>query len=98
MAYYVSPELYAKYKEAVMELGLSTQEYVKMTFQRGKRGLTDKEIAQKLGLEEVDVAEIRAIAEIDLLPANSWWEADQFKAKRAKDFFAREKKGSNPGP
>lgn len=69
----VSPELYKKYKTAILE-------YSNAVHDSRKRGLTHAEIAEKLGLEEWEVKEILAVAEKDI--PSSWWpEADEFKKR-----------------
>lgn len=69
----VSPQLYAKYKTAVLEYSNAVQD-------SRQRGLTAAEIAEKIGLTEADVREILAVAEKDL-PMEWWSEADEFKKR-----------------
>lgn len=79
MAYTVSKELYEKYKHQVIDLSLAVQEYEGT---RQKRGLTDAEIAERLGLSERDVTEIRTVAEVDLQILEWYTEAEDFKIER----------------
>ncbi|MCZ6613410.1 MAG: hypothetical protein O6762_01870, partial [Thaumarchaeota archaeon] len=70
MVHVVTPEMYKKYKEKI--LGLSN------AIQEGQRGLSVREIADKLGLKLEDVKEILSIAEKDV--PLSWYEdAERFK-------------------
>ncbi len=77
----VGPETYKKYKDEVLRLCNSFQEI-------GKRGLSDKEIAERLGLDEQTVTEIRCVAERDVYPLDEWQEAIEFKRKAAKDWLS----------
>ena len=89
MAHYVSPKLYNKYKEQVLEMSPAIQHYEGMVAVREHHGLSDQEIADRLGLAAEDVTEIRCIAEIDLLPADSWLKAASWKCKRTRRAFKR---------
>ena len=84
MSKYVSPELYHKYKHKVLEMGLAIQYYEGTTAVRESSSLSDQEIADKLGLDVADVTEIRCIAEIDLLPADTWIKSDNWKREKAR--------------
>ena len=82
MGPYVSPELYNKYKETILNMSLAVQEYDGYSMVRERSALTDEEIAERLGLDPSEVAEIRSIAECDLFPAEEWWNADRIKQQR----------------
>ncbi len=82
MVKYVSPELYEKYKQQVLEMSLAIQNYVGTTQVRETSSLTDREIAERLGLDVADVTEIRCMAEIDLLPADAWLKSVDWKQAR----------------
>ncbi len=84
MSKYVSPELYHQYKHKVMEMGLAIQYYEGTTLRRENSCLTDQEIADKLGLDVDEVTEIRCIAEIDLLPADTWLKSANWKQEKAR--------------
>ncbi len=73
--YAISPELYRKYRDEVLNLSNSIQG-------GRKRGLSVEEIAMKLGLDVRDVKEILSIAEKDM-PFQEWEKADRFKEKRS---------------
>jgi DNA-directed RNA polymerase sigma subunit (sigma70/sigma32) len=79
MARFVSIELYNRYKEDVWKLTNAKQR-----FEPGKanRGLTDKEIASRLGLRVEEVIEIRCIAENDNISLEAHLDADDTKEKR----------------
>ncbi len=79
MPKHVSPELYNKYKHQVLEMSPAIQYYEGTTAKRETSCLTDQEIADRLGLDVEDVTEIRCIAEIDLLPADSWIQSANWK-------------------
>ncbi|MBN2123655.1 MAG: hypothetical protein JW821_05150 [Deltaproteobacteria bacterium] len=78
----VSIALYERYKEEVWQLTNAKQR-----FEPGKknRGLTDREIAGRLGLAVEDVTEIRTIVENEKIPIQHYLEADAIKEER----FAR---------
>ena len=78
----VTTKLYKKHKDAVIRLSLAVQNYDGKTYH--PKPYSDKEIAEKLGLTEKEVIEIRCIAEVDVHSSNTWMEADIFKNKRAK--------------
>ena len=92
MAKYVSPELYNKYKQQVLDMSLAVQNYIGIEQQRDSSCLTDKEIAEKLGLSVDDVREIRTIAWNDLHTADAWIESDNEKRRKCTKYF---NKGAN---
>ena len=92
MSKYVSPELYHKYKHQVLEMSPAIQYYEGTTLQRETSCLTDREIADRLGLDVDDVTEIRCIAEIDLLPADAWLKSENWKRERAQRAFGSRRK------
>ena len=82
MYQYVSPEFYHRYKHQVLEMSPAIQYYDGTTMCREKSCLSDREIAERLGLSEEQVTEIRCIAEIDLLPADIWIKSANWKRER----------------
>jgi hypothetical protein len=77
----LDPATYARYKDEVLRLSNS--------FQRiGRRGLSDKEIAQHLGLDERTVTEIRCVAERDCYGLDEWEKAIEFKRKATLEWSA----------
>jgi DNA-directed RNA polymerase sigma subunit (sigma70/sigma32) len=81
MPRFVSMDVYERYKEEVWKLTNAKQR-----LEPGKkhRGLTDEEIASKLGLTVEEVIEIRCIAENDNISLEAYLDADNTKEKRFK--------------
>ncbi|UCB48942.1 MAG: hypothetical protein JSW56_17795 [Deltaproteobacteria bacterium] len=81
MPRFVSMDVYERYKDEVWKLTNAKQR-----LEPGKkhRGLTDKEIASKLGLTVEEVIEIRCIAENDNISLQAYLDADNTKEKRFK--------------
>lgn len=86
--YYVDPETYKKYREAVIELSNSIQRDINEHLPPGRRhrGLSDKEIAEKLGLDERTVTEIRCVAERDYYGLDEWERAIEFKRRACRQY------------
>ena len=86
--FFVDPEVYKKYKDEVLRLSDSVQ----INFQEQlpaaerRRGLSDREIAEKLGLDERTVREIRVVAERDTYDLSEWEKAIEFKDKACRAF------------
>lgn len=76
----VSAELYRKHSEQVLSL---TTAHQRMEGQRVVGTFTDREIAQRLGLSEERVREIRCLAEMDGIDMDWFAEAEEFKRVRA---------------
>jgi hypothetical protein len=79
--YRLDPAVYAKYRADVLRLCNSFQ-----TIER--RGLSDREIAERLGLDERTVTEIRVVAERDAYPLDEWERAIEFKRKACAEWAA----------
>ena len=79
MPRFVSMDLYNRHKEEVWKLTNAKQR-----FEPGKalRGLTDKEIASRLGLTVEEVIEIRCIAENEKISLEAYSDAEDTKEKR----------------
>jgi len=92
VAKYVSPELYNKYKHQVLEMSPAIQYYEGTTLIRESSCLTDREIADRLGLAVDEVTEIRCIAEIDLLPADTWLRSANWKREKVQRSFGSRRK------
>jgi hypothetical protein len=86
--FFVDPEVYKQYREAVLTLSDSVQ----INFQEHlppetrKRGLSDREIGEKLSLDERTVREIRVVAERDTYDLSEWEKAIEFKDKACRAF------------
>ncbi len=92
MARYISPEFYHKYKHQVLEMSPAIQYYEGTTLRRESSCLSDQEIADRLGLDVDEVTEIRCIAEIDLLPADTWLKSEDWKREKARRSFGSSRK------
>ena len=77
----LDPDVYARYKDDVLRLSNSFQ-----TIER--RGLSDREIAEQLSLDERTVTEIRVVAERDCYPLDEWQRAIDFKLRACRDWSA----------
>lgn len=89
--YFVDPETYRKYKDEVLELSHAVQVNFQEHLPADKRrpGLSDKQIAEKLGLDVQVVREIRCVAERDKYPLDEFEEAIRFKDKACRDYAKR---------
>ena len=87
----ISPKLYQKYKDQVLDLSNARQRYEASA---NLRGLTDKEIADKLGLSEDEVTEIRILAELETPPLTNWQEAISRKERAARRFISKRNRPS----
>ncbi|GAB4261340.1 MAG: hypothetical protein Kow0092_10830 [Deferrisomatales bacterium] len=80
--YCVDPELYERYRDEVLRLGLTYQEWTAPgdggTVLQPVDHLSDREVAERLGLDEETVRRIRCMAEWDL-PVELWRNAAEFK-------------------
>jgi len=86
--YFVDPETYQKYKDQVLELSHSVQVNFQEHLPADKRqpGLSDRQIAERLGIEERVAREIRCVAERDKYPLDEFEEAIRFKDKACRDY------------
>ena len=83
--YIVDPKLYTKYKDEVLKRCAS--------FQRSdKRAMSDREIADELGLDARDVTQIRCVAERDCYPIEMYQESMDFKRQAARDYAEKRKR------
>jgi len=85
----ISPELYDKYKVKVLEMSAAIQCYKGTTVERDASSLTDQEIAERLNLDVEEVTEIRCIAELDLIPSETWIESANWKREKARKALGR---------
>jgi len=86
--FFVEPELYRRYKDQVLELSNSVQINVQEHLPREhrRRGLSDREIAERLGLDEQVVREIRVVAERDRYGIDEWQKAIEFKDRACRAY------------
>ena len=79
--FYVEPDVYRRYRDQVLEDSQSVQvNYAEhLPPDKRKPGLSDEQIADKLGLEERVVREIRCVAEREYYPIDEWERAVEFK-------------------
>ena len=86
--FFVAPEIYKKYKDQVLALSNSIQVNINEHLPKEKRrgGLSDKQIAEQLGLEERVVREIRVVGEREYYPLAEWEEAIRFKDEACRGF------------
>ena len=89
--YFVDPDTYKKYKDEVLELSHAVQINFQEQLPADKRrpGMTDRQIADKLGLEERVVREIRCVAERDKYSLDEFEEAIRFKQKACRDYSVK---------
>ena len=86
--YFVDPDTYKKYKDQVLELSHAVQINFQEQLPADQRrpGFSDKQIAEKLGLEERVVREIRCVAERDKYSLDEFEEAIRFKDKACRNY------------
>jgi ribosome-binding protein aMBF1 (putative translation factor) len=86
--FFVDPEIYRRHRAEVLQLSDSEQVDVheQLPPERRKRGLSDREIAAKLGLDERTVTEIRVVAERDCYGLDEWQKAIEFKDEACRAF------------
>ena len=89
--YFVDPKTYQKYKDKVLELSHAVQINFQEQLPADQRqpGFTDSQIAERLGIEERVVREIRCVAERDKYPIDEFEAAIRFKDKACRDYAAR---------
>lgn len=86
--YFVDPDVYREYKDRVLEMSQAIQiNYPEhLPPEKRKPGFSDRQIAEKLGLEERVVREIRCVAEREYYPVEEWERALAFKDRACRDF------------
>ena len=89
--YFVDPETYNKYKDEILELSHAVQINFQEHLPPDKRqpGLSDRQIAVKLGIEEQVVREIRCVAERDRYPLDEFEEAIRFKREACTEYSVK---------
>ncbi len=86
--FHVDPAVYREYKDRVLELSQAIQiNYPEhLPPEKRKPGLSDRQIAAQLGLDERVVREIRCVAEREYYPADEWERALEFKERACREF------------
>jgi ribosome-binding protein aMBF1 (putative translation factor) len=86
--YFVDPDVYRQYKDRVLEMSQAIQiNYPEhLPPERRKPGFSDRQIAEKLGLEERVVREIRCVAEREYYPVEEWERALEFKDRACRGY------------
>ena len=86
--FFVDPETYKRYKDEILRLSDSFQVNIQehLPAETRRRGLSDKEIATKLDLDERVVREVRVVAERDYYDLDEWEKAIEFKDKACRAF------------
>ena len=89
--YFVDPETYEKYKDDVLAMSHAVQINFQEQLQAEQRrpGFSDRQIAEKLGIEEKVVREIRCVAERDKYPLDEFEEAIRFKERACREYSVR---------
>jgi ribosome-binding protein aMBF1 (putative translation factor) len=89
--YFVDPQTYQKYRDEVLELSHAVQVNAQEHLPAAQRqpGLSDSQIAERLGIEEHVVREIRCVAERDKYPIDEFEAAIRFKDKACRDYAKR---------
>jgi ribosome-binding protein aMBF1 (putative translation factor) len=88
MSLFLDPEIYRKYRDQVIELSQSIQVNYPEFLPAEKRrpGLSDAQIAQRLGLDARTVAEIRCVAEREYYGIDEYEKALEFKDKACRGY------------
>ena len=89
--FFVDPDTYEQYREEILRLANSFQVDIHehLPPERRKRGLSDREIGERLGLDERVVREIRVVAERDFYDIDEWEKAIEFKDRACRAFAER---------
>lgn len=84
----VDPALYHRYRGEIVRLSNSHQVNINEFLPKGVRGrgLSDLEIAERLGLDVRDVTEIRVVAEHDEFPIEEYEASARFKDAAAASY------------
>lgn len=89
--FFIDPETHRRHKEDVIRLSNSIQININEHLPNHQRqgGLSDRQIAVKLGLDETVVREIRVVAERDYYPIDEWQKAITFKDEACRAYQER---------
>jgi len=91
MSYFVDPETYRAYRDRVLELSQSIQINYPEHLPPEKRrpGLSDEQIADRLGIDVFTAREIRCVAEREYYGLDEWQKALEFKERACRDYARR---------
>ena len=91
MTYFIDPEIYKKYRDAVIELSQSIQiNYPEnLSPEKRKPGLSDEQIAAELGIEVNVAREVRCVAEREFYTLDEWQKALIFKERACREYAER---------
>ena len=86
--FFIDPGTYRRHRDEILELSNSIQVDIHehLPGEKRRRGLSDREIADRLGLDERTVREIRVVAERDYYDIEEWDKAVEFKDKACRAF------------
>lgn len=86
--YFVDPDTYRKYKDDVLNLSHAVQVNFQEHLPPDERhpALSDQQIADRLGIEERVVREIRCVAERDKYSLDEFEKAVRFKDETCRNF------------
>ncbi len=86
--FFIDPETYHRHRKEILELSNSIQVDIHehLPGDKRRRGLSDREIAERLDLDERTVREIRVVAERDYYDIEEWDKAVEFKDKACRAF------------
>ena len=89
--FFVDPEVYRTYRDRVVAMSQSIQvNYPEhMPAERRQPGLSDEEIAERLGLDARTVSEIRCVAEREFYDVDEWEKAVEFKDRQCRGYAER---------
>ena len=91
MTYFIDPEIYKRYRDAVIALSQSIQINYPENLPPEKRrpGLSDEQIAAKLGIEVNVAREVRCVAEREFYTLDEWQKALIFKERACREYAER---------
>ncbi|MBL4758677.1 MAG: hypothetical protein JKY32_13905 [Rhizobiales bacterium] len=86
--FFVEPDIYRKYRAQVVEMSQSVQINIHEHLPADKRqpGFSDAQIAEKLGLDERTIVEIRCVAERDQYGVDEFEKALEFKDRSCRGY------------
>ena len=88
MTYFVDPKTYYAFKDRVLELSQSIQINYPEHLPPSKRrpGLSDEQIAERLGFDVFTAREIRCVAEREYYGLDEWQKALAFKERACRGY------------